>query len=42
MTKVHEEVIRGLASEVLAEVSASDARGEYTVIVDGKGRQEPS
>jgi 16S rRNA (cytidine1402-2'-O)-methyltransferase len=42
MTKVHEEVIRGPASEVLAEVSASDTRGEYTVIVDGKGRQEPS
>ena len=42
MTKVHEEVIRGPASEVLAEVAASDTRGEYTVIVDGKGRQEPS
>jgi 16S rRNA (cytidine1402-2'-O)-methyltransferase len=42
MTKLHEEMIRGLASEVLARVSASDTRGEYTVIVDGKGRQEPA
>lgn len=42
MTKIHEEVMRGLASEVLLKVSASDTRGEYTVIVAGKGMREPS
>jgi 16S rRNA (cytidine1402-2'-O)-methyltransferase len=42
MTKVHEEVIRGPVSEVLAEVAARETRGEYTLIVDGKGKQASS
>ena len=39
MTKVHEEVIRGTAGEVLEAVSGDETRGEYTVIVEGKRRQ---
>jgi len=42
ITKVHEEVLRGPADEVAEEVSGGERRGEYTVIVDGKGRQAPS
>ena len=38
MTKMHEEVIRGPISKVLEEVSADETRGEYTLIVDGKGK----
>jgi 16S rRNA (cytidine1402-2'-O)-methyltransferase len=41
VTKVHEEVLRGAAFEVASEVDASETRGEYTLIVDGKGRQAP-
>jgi len=39
MTKVHEEVIRGTAGEVLEIVAADETRGEYTVIIEGKRRQ---
>ena len=41
LTKMHEEVLRGTASEIALEVASSETRGEYTVIVDGKGRQAP-
>jgi 16S rRNA (cytidine1402-2'-O)-methyltransferase len=41
ITKAHEETLRGTASEVASEVEASETRGEYTLIVDGKGRQAP-
>lgn len=39
MTKVHEEVIRGPASLVLETVNGKEAKGEYTVIVEGKRKQ---
>lgn len=39
MTKVHEEVIRGPVSELLEAVEAGETRGEYTLIVGGKGKQ---
>lgn len=39
MTKVHEEVIRGTAGEVLETVASDETRGEYTVIIEGKRRQ---
>ena len=42
MTKVYEEVTRGPAGEVADAVTRADAPGEYTVIVGGKGRREPS
>jgi 16S rRNA (cytidine1402-2'-O)-methyltransferase len=41
VTKAHEEVLRGTAADVASEVAASETRGEYTLIVDGKGRQAP-
>ena len=42
MTKMHEEVIRGQAAEVLEKISAGEARGEYTIIVGGAGKQVSS
>ena len=42
MTKVHEEVIRGPVSEVLEEIAPEETRGEYTLIVDGTGKQASS
>jgi 16S rRNA (cytidine1402-2'-O)-methyltransferase len=35
LTKIHEEVIRGPASEVLARLSAAEPRGEIVVVVEG-------
>jgi 16S rRNA (cytidine1402-2'-O)-methyltransferase len=39
ITKLYEEVIRGPIEEVLEEVAGHETRGEYTVIVEGKGKQ---
>ncbi len=39
MTKLHEEVLRGTAREVMEVVSEDEARGEYTLIVEGRRRQ---
>ncbi|MGD0231636.1 MAG: 16S rRNA (cytidine(1402)-2'-O)-methyltransferase [Syntrophorhabdales bacterium] len=39
ITKLHEEVMRGHIEEVLEEVEGEEPRGEYTLIVEGKGRQ---
>ena len=38
MTKLYEEVLRGTAREVTEVVSDDEARGEYTLIVEGKRR----
>ncbi len=38
ITKLYEQVIRGTIEEVLDEVAADETRGEYTVIVEGKGK----
>jgi len=35
LTKRHEEVLRGLASEVLARVEEQGVRGEVTIVVEG-------
>jgi 16S rRNA (cytidine1402-2'-O)-methyltransferase len=40
MTKLHEEVIRGRVSEVLARVAGRELRGELVVVV--RGATEPS
>jgi 16S rRNA (cytidine1402-2'-O)-methyltransferase len=42
ITKLHEEVIRGSVDEVLEAVAESEARGEYTLIVEGKRGRAPS
>ena len=36
MTKIHEEFIRGKASETLAGVNTKPLRGEITVLIEGK------
>jgi 16S rRNA (cytidine1402-2'-O)-methyltransferase len=40
MTKIHETVIRGLLDDVIGTVSLEEPKGEYLIIVDGKGRLE--
>jgi 16S rRNA (cytidine1402-2'-O)-methyltransferase len=35
LTKLHEEVLRGSASDVLARVEASPRRGEHVVVIEG-------
>ena len=42
LTKLHEEIMRGRVEEVLEEATADETRGEYTIIVEGKGRQTAS
>jgi 16S rRNA (cytidine1402-2'-O)-methyltransferase len=37
LTKVHEEVLRGTASEVLAALG-DRARGEFTLVISGQDR----
>ncbi len=39
ITKLYEEVVRGSIEEVLEEIAGSETRGEYTVIVEGKGKR---
>ncbi len=39
ITKLYEDVMRGPIEEVAEEVASHETRGEYTVIVEGKGRQ---
>jgi 16S rRNA (cytidine1402-2'-O)-methyltransferase len=36
LTKRFEEILRGTASSLLAELGSRSIRGEFTVIVDGK------
>ncbi|MGC8780022.1 MAG: 16S rRNA (cytidine(1402)-2'-O)-methyltransferase [Anaerolineae bacterium] len=38
LTKIHESVLRGRLSELLAAVRASPPRGEYVLVVAGAGR----
>jgi len=40
MTKIHETVIRGPLDDVIDGMSTEEPRGEYLIIVDGKGRQD--
>lgn len=40
LTKLHEETVRGTASEVLDILRASKPRGEYTVVVRGLSKKE--
>jgi 16S rRNA (cytidine1402-2'-O)-methyltransferase len=42
LTKLHEEVIRGGASEVLAHLGDHDLKGEIVVVVEGAREPEPS
>jgi 16S rRNA (cytidine1402-2'-O)-methyltransferase len=39
LTKLHEETVRGLASEVLATLKNKKPRGEYTVVIRGLGKR---
>ena len=36
LTKLHEEVVRGRASEVLARLAGSDPKGEVVVVIEGR------
>jgi 16S rRNA (cytidine1402-2'-O)-methyltransferase len=36
MTKMHEEVLRGSASEVLAALAERPRRGEFTIVIEGR------
>lgn len=38
MTKLHEEVLRGEIEELIGQLSGKELKGEYTVIVDGRGK----
>ncbi|OPY83342.1 MAG: Ribosomal RNA small subunit methyltransferase I [Syntrophorhabdus sp. PtaU1.Bin153] len=40
MTKIHETVIRGPLDDVIGSVGTEEPKGEYLIIVDGKGRSE--
>ncbi|MDR7434224.1 MAG: 16S rRNA (cytidine(1402)-2'-O)-methyltransferase [Armatimonadota bacterium] len=43
LTKVHEEVLRGRISEVLARLEQGPVRGEVTLVVEGStGQREPN
>jgi len=42
LTKLYEETIRGRIEEALEETTADETRGEYTIIVEGKGKQTAS
>lgn len=41
LTKIHEEVLRGRASEVLARLEGSDPKGEVVLVIEGNKEQEP-
>lgn len=41
LTKLHEEVIRGRASEVLAQITGSNLRGEVVVVLAGASEDGP-
>ena len=36
LTKLHEEVDRGLASEVLARIAGAEPKGEVVVVIEGR------
>ncbi len=40
LTKLHEEVVRGTATEVLAHFQATPPRGEFTLVIAGRPREE--
>jgi len=42
LTKLHEETVRGRASEVLETLKTKPPRGEYTVVVGGAANRDPS
>lgn len=37
LTKMHEEIIRGTLTELLARFEESDPRGEFTLVIEGAG-----
>lgn len=41
LTKLHEEVIRGRISEVVAWISSRDLKGEVTVVIEGASEPAP-
>jgi 16S rRNA (cytidine1402-2'-O)-methyltransferase len=41
LTKLHEELLRGRISEVIAEVSQREIRGEVTLIIEGSSNVNP-
>ena len=38
LTKLHEEVVRGRASEVLAPIAGAEPKGEVVVVIEGRAR----
>jgi 16S rRNA (cytidine1402-2'-O)-methyltransferase len=41
LTKLHEEVVRGLASEVLARIGDVELKGEVAVVIEGAADRAP-
>ena len=41
LTKLHEEVVRGLPGDLLGHFGEEEPRGEYTLIVEGKRKHGP-
>ena len=39
LTKVHEEFVRGLASEILSGLGGRSVKGEATILVEGQTRK---
>ncbi len=42
LTKMYEEIVRGPIEEVMEKATEDETRGEYTIIVEGKGKQAAS
>jgi 16S rRNA (cytidine1402-2'-O)-methyltransferase len=42
LTKVHEEFVRGKASEILSRPGLDGLKGEATVLIQGKSRKKPA
>ena len=39
---MYEEIVRGPIEEVMEKATEDETRGEYTIIVEGKGKQAAS
>jgi 16S rRNA (cytidine1402-2'-O)-methyltransferase len=42
LTKLHEQVVRGRASDVLAELGSTDPKGEIVLVIEGRSEDSPA
>ncbi|MNI32045.1 Ribosomal RNA small subunit methyltransferase I [compost metagenome] len=40
LTKLHEQIVRGLISEVIEHFNTNNPRGEFVVVIEGKSQEE--